>query len=135
MKKIEWGEMFSVNVSEMDEEHKSFIYVINKVIAAMQKVNEREIVSEVLNEMTLYALSHFKTDEKYMIRFEYQGYHLHKKEHQDFLRKTIGFCKRVTNGDYNITDDLFEYLKQWLSKHIQECDRKYAECFKKNGLI
>jgi hemerythrin len=135
MSMIKWENKFSVNVSKIDEEHKFFILIINKVIAAIQNNNEHEKILDALNEMTVYALSHFKTEEKYMIKFDYPECQQHKKEHKDFLMTTVGFCQRVMNRDDNIIDDLFEYLKQWLEKHIQGSDQKYTEYFNKNGLI
>jgi hemerythrin len=109
--------------------------IINKAIAAMQKDNEHEKISEALNEMTLYALSHFKNEEEYMMSFAYPEYQQHKEEHKNFIMTTVDFCKRVMNRDYNIVDDLFEYLKQWLAEHIQGSDKQFTECFNKNGLI
>ncbi len=48
--------------------------------------------------------------------------------------KTVGYCNSVIKGDYEITDDMLEYLKQWLVHHIQEIDKKYTDCFNKHGL-
>lgn len=135
MRMINWENKFSVNVLKIDEEHKSFILIINKVIAGVKQNNEHEIISDALNEMTAYALSHFKTEEEYMIEFNYPEYQLHKKEHKDFLMTTVGLCQRVMKRDNNIIDDLFEYLEQWLAEHIQGSDKKYTEFFNKNGLI
>ncbi len=131
---IEWSKKYSVNVSEIDEEHKQLIDIINKVIVARQHNNDPGEVSEILREMTDYALNHFKTEETYMLKFGYPEYESHKKEHHDFSNKTIEYCKSVDNGDYEITDDLLEYLQQWLVHHIQEIDKKYADCFNKHGL-
>ncbi len=141
MRMIKWENKFSVNVSSIDEEHKRFIFILNKINAASH-INDKpekkyEILSETLNEMTLYALSHFKTEEKYMTMFDYPDYQQHKKEHKDFLITTVGFCERVMNESYNhvvIMDDLFDYLNQWLAKHIKGSDKKYIECFSKNGI-
>ena len=35
----------------------------------------------------------------------------------------------------DISNELHEYLSQWLVNHIQGTDRQYIDCFKKNGLI
>ena len=130
---IQWENKFSVGVSRFDEEHKYIILIINRLNAAIQKDGEREKVSDALNEMTLYAISHFKTEEDYMTRFGYPEYELHREEHREFTRTTVGFCKSVMNGNYNIVYDLLEYLNQWLANHIQGTDKKYTECFNKNG--
>ena len=39
---IEWNEKYSVNVSEIDEEHKKLIEIINKVIVARQNKKYRK---------------------------------------------------------------------------------------------
>jgi hemerythrin len=100
----------------------------------MQTNDECEKVSDALNEMTLYARTHFKAEEDYMKRVGYPEYELHKEEHREFSRITVGFCKSVMNGNYNIVYDLLEYLNQWLANHIQGTDKKYTECFNKNGI-
>ncbi len=130
---IKWENRFSVNVSKIDEEHKFFILIINKVNAAKQKNNEHGNVSDALNEMTAYALSHFKSEEGYMLKFDYPEYEQHKKEHKEFLMTTVGFCQRIMDRDYTIIDDLREFLEQWLAIHIQGTDKKYTECFNKSG--
>jgi hemerythrin len=134
MEIIRWDKTFIVNVLRFDEEHKNIILIINRLNAAIQKDDEREKVSDALNEMTSYAISHFKTEEDYMRRFGYPEYELHKEEHREFTKTTVGFCKRVMNGNYKIACDLLEYLKQWLANHIQGTDKKYTECFNKNGI-
>lgn len=134
MRMIKWENKFSVDVSIMDEEHKSFILIINKVVAGVTQNNKHEIISDALNDMIMYARSHFKTEEKYMIKFDYPEYHEHKKEHKDFLITTVGFCQRVMNREYDIIDDLREYLEQWLAEHLQGSDKKYSEYFNKNGI-
>lgn len=134
MELVKWDKSFSVNVLRFDEEHKNIILIINRLNAAIQKNNEREKVSDALNEMTSYARNHFKTEEDYMRRFGYPEYELHKEEHREFIKTTVGFCKSVMNGNGNIAFDLLEYLKQWLANHIQGTDKRYTECFNKNGV-
>jgi hemerythrin len=82
----------------------------------------------------MYALKHFSTEETYMIEFDYPEFQYHKEEHHDFSNKMIAYCSRVVDGDYQIANEILEYLKQWLVNHIQVTDKKYADCFKKNGL-
>lgn len=132
---IKWENRFSVNVSKIDEEHKLLILIINKIIAAKQEDNKHERISDALNEMTAYALFHFKSEEEYMLRFDFLEYQQHKKEHKEFLKTTVGFCQRVMNGNYDIINDLCEFLEEWLTKHIQGTDKKFTECFNKNGLV
>ena len=84
--------------------------------------------------MTNYALTHFKTEETYMIEFNYPQYQDHKDEHHDFAMKTIAYLDKVIKGDYQIANDILEDFKSWLVNHIQVTDRKYIDYFKRNSL-
>jgi hemerythrin-like metal-binding protein len=115
---IEWNDKYNVNISLIDKQHK----------------NHKEKILEILNEMTVYALKHFTTEESYMIKFNYPEYQYHKEEHMDFSMKTLSYQAKVLDGDRHIANEILEYLKQWMIKHIQVTDRKYVDCFRKNGL-
>ena len=55
-------------------------------------------------------------------------------EHLDFTDKTIMNYHNLIRGDYQTANKILEYLKQWLVNNIQVTDKKYIDCFKKNGL-
>jgi len=131
---LEWNDKYSVGISMIDEEHKKLIAILNKVIYAKGHDGNPEELREVLRELTNYALTHFKTEETYMIEFNYPEYQYHKEEHHNFSKTTISYCNRVSEGDYQIANVIIEYLKWWLVNHIQVTDRQYIDCFKKNGL-
>ncbi len=131
---IEWSNKYSVGVSVMDEEHKGFIGIINKVIAARQHNYSQEEVEEVLSELVKFAKEHFKSEEAYMSKFEYPDYLLHYNEHLNFSLHMIIYNNQVINGEYKIMDEVYNYLQEWLVHHIQETDKKYTKCFNKNGL-
>ncbi len=131
---IEWDDKYSVGISIIDEDHKKYIDTINKVILVKKNNDNPEGVKKVLREMTNYVLTHFKTEETYMIEFNYPEYQHHKEEHHDFAMKIIAYLDRVINGDYQIAYDILEDLKSWLVNHIQETDQKFVDCFIKNGL-
>ncbi len=131
---IEWSNKYSVGVSVIDEEHKGFIGIINKVIAAKQRNYSQKEVDEVLSELVEFAKEHFKTEEAYMSKFEYPDYLLHYNEHLNFSLHMIIYNNQVINGEYKIMDELYNYLQEWLVHHIQKTDKKYTKCFNKNGL-
>ena len=131
---IEWSNEYSVGVSVMDEEHKGFIGIINKVIAARQRNYSQEEVEEVLSGLVKFAKEHFKAEEAYMSKFEYSDYLLHYNEHLNFSLHMIIYNNQVINGEYNIMDELYNYLQEWFVHHIQKTDKKYTKCFNKNGL-
>ena len=131
---IEWDEKYCVGISLIDKDHKKYIDTINKLIFIKKNDDNPEGVKEVLRELIDYVLTHFKTEETYMMEFNYPEYQNHKEEHHDFAMKIIEYLDRVINGDYQIVCDILEDLKSWLVNHIQVTDQKYIDCFIKNGL-
>jgi hemerythrin-like metal-binding protein len=131
---IKWNNKYCVGISIIDEEHKKLIGIINKAIHAKEHSDNKEELMEVLYSIVRYATIHFTTEENYMVEFDYPEYQYHQTEHHYFSKTAILYCKRVANGDSQITNEVLEYLKQWLTNHIQGTDRKYIDCFKKNGL-
>ncbi len=131
---ITWKEKDSMGISIIDEEHKKLIDIINKAIATMEHNDNTEELKEVLYGITMYAMIHFSEEENYMIEFNYPEYQTHRNEHIDFSEKTLAYCERIANRDSHFTNEVFKYLKQWLVNHIQTTDKKYIDCFKRNGL-
>jgi hemerythrin len=123
-----------VNISKIYEDRKTFIDIIDKAIVAKQHNNNAEKVKDVLNEMTMYALRYFSTEEVYMIEFDSPESQHHKEEHHVFTIRTTAYLDRVINGDYQVAGEILEYLQQWLARHIQVTDKKCIECFRKKGL-
>ncbi len=132
---IKWDDKFSAGISMIDEEHKKLIGILNKAILAKEHNDNPEEIKEILSEMIEYSDEHFSTEEAYMIKFNFQEYQSHRNEHLDFRDKTIASYNKLVRGDYQIANELLEYLKQWLVNHIQVTDRQYIDCFKKHGLI
>ncbi len=132
---IEWDDKYSLGISIIDKEHRKFIDVINKAFVAKEQNDNPKEVQKLLSEMTNYSVTHFATEETYMIKFNYPEYKYHKEEHSDFTRTTLANLRKVIKGDYQIVKDTLLHLTVWLPNHIQVTDRKYIDCFKKNGFI
>ena len=131
---IEWNDKYSVNISLIDEQHKNFIGIINKAIIAKKHSKVAKDVLGILDEMTEYAFEHFKIEEHYMKEFNFPENLTHRKEHINFIDRVVYYKNKVVGGNFQIIDEILEYLKQWLVSHIEINDKKYSDCFIKNGL-
>ena len=131
---IELEDKHRVGISIINEVHKTFIGILNKAITAEKHSKGPNYVLGILDEMTEYALKHIQTEENYMKEFNFPGYLPHRNEHIDFTSSSIDYKNRVVGGDFQIINEILEYLKQWLINHVQVTDKKYIDCFKKNGL-
>lgn len=134
---IPWREEYSVNVKEIDDQHKYFIELLNELYGAVINKISVEEIQEIFTKLDAYATLHFGTEEKYFDLFHYELADEHKKEHKKLLEQAEEFKKHCQNNPekiYDIVDELFEFLENWLVDHLANQDKKYMECFKKNGL-
>ena len=123
-------DMGNINVPIIDEGFKKFLMIVEHAVIAIRHNADPEKIADVLYEMTMHALNHFKAEEEYMRECKYAEYALHKEEHKGFMLTTVDYCSRAMRDDYSIKDDLVEYLMQWLANHIKGSDMKFADSVK-----
>lgn len=117
--------MLSVKVSEIDEQHKKLIGIINRLNDAMKAGKGKTALAVLLKEVADYTVYHFGTEEKYMTQFNYAGKDRHKIEHKNLLEKVVTLAKDLDSGKVTITLDVMNFLKDWLAKHIMGTDKQY----------
>lgn len=131
---MSWSPDYSVNVKEIDEQHKKLFGIINTLHQAMLDEKGREIQSRVIAEMIDYANTHFKTEEKYMLQFNFSWYHEHKTEHERYTKKTLELKERLENVGFVTTLEILNFLKDWWQGHILKIDKNYSKLFNENSL-
>jgi len=131
---MKWNDDLSVNISEIDGQHKKLIDLINTLHDAMLARKGKEVLGSILDELAAYTVYHFSTEENYMKQFEYQGYQIHKNEHEAFVKKVDTVSKEFQEGKLGISMDLMGFLRDWVNNHIKRTDKKYSGFFHQNGL-
>lgn len=134
MELISWRDSLSVGITEIDEQHKRLVAIINKLFDAMSQGKSKDVLHAIFSELSNYVVTHFGLEEKYMKQFGYDEYDYHKQEHTAFIQKLNDFKIQFNSGKGSVTLELLNFLKDWLLKHILGTDRKYIPVFKENGL-
>jgi diguanylate cyclase (GGDEF)-like protein/hemerythrin-like metal-binding protein/PAS domain S-box-containing protein len=114
----------SVGVRVMDLQHETLAEMINKLNTAFNDNEKLEVVSGILDEITVYTRFHFDTEERLMERFQYPDILEHKKEHQNLLSEFAFLKKKFLGGGESV---VLQTLKNWLLLHISNCDKPLAD--------
>lgn len=132
---IVWDQKYSVGISAIDEQHKQFIFILEKLSKAVNNNDSREAVGRIFLDLEKYVEYHFGTEEEYFQKFSYMDADEHIKAHRLFEKKLGELKEKYLVDENNAVIDLISFMFDWLINHIQTLDRKYTECFRQNGLI
>lgn len=132
---IRWSdERYSVGVEEIDKQHQKLIDLINTLYNAFREGKARDTLQPIIEEMANYTKYHFDTEERYFKLFNYEQSAEHIKEHRDFEKKVEAFQNDLKKNKASVTYDVMNFLRSWLSEHIQGSDKQYTTTFRANGL-
>jgi hemerythrin len=131
---MDWTDELSVSVTEIDDQHKKLIELINRLHDAMKAGQGKEVLESTLQELAAYTVYHFQAEEQYMEEFKYPRYSSHKVEHDAFVKKVTDLQKDFAEGRLGLTLDLMKFLKDWVNNHIKATDKQYSALFNKSGL-
>ena len=130
MQHIKWASDLDTGILVIDNQHKRIVEYINKLIDA-EVTHDKEQISNVLNELIDYTLSHFTFEESLMEEARYPFIKAHKRVHQLFVKRIGDYVQRFKMGE-DITDELLNTLQAWLINHIKSDDNDYVEIVKTN---
>ncbi|HEY3322888.1 MAG TPA: bacteriohemerythrin [Planctomycetota bacterium] len=125
MAMVEWNENLSVKIDEIDEQHKKFLDIINKI--AETKPGDRTKVGELLNDLIDYAAYHFSTEERLMDESKAPQAEKHKESHARFVAKVSLAKKDFDRGKEIDPDELMEWAGNWMVRHIMRRDKLSAD--------
>lgn len=131
---VEWDDSFSVNVAEIDLQHKNLVAMINELSDAMAHGKGSHVLGKIIDDLIDYTKTHFETEEKYFEQFGYADTDRHKEEHLDFARKVGEFNEKFTAGEVALSIEVMVFLSNWLQNHIKGSDKAYGPFFNENGL-
>ncbi len=135
MSLFKWKDDFSVNIKEIDRQHMMLIDTLNELFDAMRSGEVRETIGGILKSMIDYTYLHFSTEEKLMQTHGFPGYTEHKTAHDEFVAKVTEFRDKHKQGKVMLSIEVMNFLKDWLSKHINGMDKKYSAHLNERGVV
>lgn len=120
---IEWDQSLSLDIEEIDNQHKGLIDIINFLESSAKTPDLHKICFEIVMKLKQYCDEHFMTEEKYMIKYDYPLFVEHKKEHAEFIKNVLDFEMACVEF-YSPYTPMLDFLKGWFVKHIKDTDIK-----------
>jgi len=123
---FEMKEEYKLGVSLIDEQHERLFelgesaYNLLKDNYTIDKYNR---IIGVIQELSHYAVTHFKDEEDYMESINYRKLFTQKMDHAEFIKKVSELDLSKIDEDHDeAIMDILTFIAKWLSEHIIEKD-------------
>lgn len=130
-----WSDAMSVGITEIDDQHKTLVDILNRLFLAVVKRESNEITIEILDTLVDYTKTHFGLEEKLLQDAGYNPaeFATHQQEHRAFIEKISNAANKHLVEGKSVSFEIINFLKHWLQDHILVTDKKYADALKKSG--
>jgi hemerythrin-like metal-binding protein len=123
---LTWNSRYSVGVEAMDNQHTVLFGLLNDLHAAMMRGQARILTGPLLLRLVEYTHTHFSAEEQMMAAARYPGLAIHRLKHRELIKQVEEYAARFENGEITLNLDLMNFLRDWLSNHIQVVDHEYG---------
>lgn len=125
-----WSDDFSVEISEIDEQHKWLFGATNRLHDETTKeVHSRKVIGEIIEGLMDYTINHFIMEEELFQRYAYPQAQAHKALHDKFTASIMHTLTEFENGA-DVEAEVLDTLKNWLVQHILKTDTAYVPFLK-----
>jgi hemerythrin len=129
-----WKPEYSVSVSVLDTQHKKLLALAQNLHEAMSAGRGREVLGRCLNELVDYTKTHFAEEESLLARHNNPELPQHRLQHSQLIKQIADFQQQFASGNAFITIDLMDFIRNWITNHILQTDKRYADFFNKLGV-
>ena len=128
MSVMEWNETLVLDQGLMDETHREFIELLNRLADAPD-----EKMLSVLDEFIRHTEAHFAQEQRWMKQMTYPPLTCHVREHDGVLETAREVRRRVAAGEMRFGQVLAQAVAEWFSNHAASMDNVLALYMKEVG--
>jgi len=123
---VNWSDEYSVSIKEIDDQHKKLFDLLNELHEAMKAAKGKTVLGKVIQDLVSYTEFHFSSEEILMKNCKYPDFLKHKVKHDEFTAKVKEFSQKYIDGSFLLSQEIVQFLKNWLTEHIKESDKQYS---------
>ncbi len=129
----EFVDEYRTGIEFIDEEHEELFRITDRANQCMRDAEDTDTYDDIiviLQELRDYTKRHFKDEEEYMERIQYDGLPAQQRAHESFIDKISNIDLDAVDGDPKVyLQSLIEFLLGWLINHILYTDKKIPNEF------
>lgn len=122
MKDLIWDNTLSIDVTEIDDDHRKLVELFNMLNHSVMEGDKADYIEAVLEELISLTVWHFRHEERLMLKYGYKGTDEHKAEHQQLIESAKALQTKLNEQGKTISEKEIEFLEHWLTGHILGTD-------------
>lgn len=139
MERFIWTEDISVDIEEIDDQHKHFIEIVNSLVdlSNQHDVLRADLMTHAM-QLGDYALVHFGTEEDHFEKFHYENALAHKAAHDQYrlqFQDILNQIRDENNETKKLAGYTADFAGNWLIHHIKVMDKQFTTLFHEHGLL
>lgn len=129
-----WSDEYSINVAEVDEQHKELLEHVNKLHAGVEAQIDKQDLHQLLVELYEYTAFHFTSEERLMKQHGMSNVKKHHKEHKLLLKHLKHICNAVSEGKRPAFYSEYDVSNDWFLAHIMGFDKQLGTFLNSKGV-
>ncbi len=123
---MQWSDEFAFGLDGIDGQHQWLFSATNALHDALSAAQpDRAVIGALIEGLVDYTMNHFVAEEELFQRSGYAQAEAHKAEHDRFTASAFELLTKFEAGE-PLTLETMDFLKSWLTHHIQKVDRAYV---------
>ena len=131
---LTWSEEYSINVAEVDAQHKKLLEHVSNLHTAVEARIDKEELRLMLEDLVGFTRFHFSTEERLMQEHGLENVEMHHKEHHVLLKHMEDLVDGVSKGNYPTFYSDYDVSNDWFLTHILKFDKKLGEYLNSKGV-
>jgi hemerythrin len=122
MKDLIWDNSLSVEIQEIDEDHRRLVDLFNILNHSVAEEEAANYIEAVMEELISCTIWHFRHEERLMLKYVYEGFEEHKSEHLELIESVKELQQKLLQEGKQVSSEDIKFLEHWLTGHILGAD-------------
>jgi hemerythrin-like metal-binding protein len=122
---LTWEDQFTVGIESMDRQHKLLFETLNELHRSWMKGEAKDLTEPLVWNLLAYVRQHFLAEEAMLANSNFPGLVQQRLLHRNLMQKVEQYAARFHKGENAIDLPFLQFLRDWLTNHVQNVDRSY----------